>query len=171
MWPVEVKTLKVFPTVDEIIFGNPAAKPAAMVVPEWKTIQARPVAWHSHNWLCRQWLTARHEHAPAIRLFCDGPAQPLLELCARKGWYEMPVSTITKVAKAHDLTYSSGSTEFEQIFTITQSCFPDGSVSDEQVLDMLKSRFISLQPDEEALDVLMHCDDAQEILDKDDEKR
>ena len=95
---------------------------------------------------------------------------PLNELVAKKGWFDMPINTITKVAKSQGLAYTAGTTEFEQLFEVTQSCFAEGSVSDDAVLDMLKHRMVALQPDEGALDILMACDDCQEVFDKQDEQ-
>ena len=57
VWPVQIKVLKaMFPTVEQVVFAHPGASPAYLMLPEWSAICVRPLVWHSHNWLCRQWV-------------------------------------------------------------------------------------------------------------------
>ena len=164
-WEVQLCSYPERPMLEYVKFDMARSKPLAIAFFEWDSIVVRRTEWHSWAWLCYKWPQAPKHAQPALRMYVDGAELPLLKAAAAAAWRGWQNTDLESIAAACRIPITSGATTFELLFDMTKYVL---KCTDAEVLNILKLRLATLQPQAEAVDTLLEVEEAQEVLEKSD---
>ena len=166
-WEVKLVTVPEAPLVAYVDFVGEGCGPVNLVIDDWRVWVARPVVWRSWSFLNLTYPALALTLQPGVRLFTDGPADELATVFAKQGWCNLDVDDLDEVAKSLKLPHRDGDTLFSRLQAMTLAQL---GCDAEAANRHLRTRLVSLYPDDMYMQELVEVDEAAQMLEREDQK-
>ena len=165
-WPVTIEVVPGHKEMQVLRFAEDVSEHVPIVLSTWENVKARTVTWRSVSYQQHYCKKATWRHA--IRAFVTSAEQDLQSIAAANGFWDLPLTTLQKVAHNIGVDITSATSLVDGLFTV---CKEITKYNDDQVLDdCLAPRLEACPPqDNEVMDVLMDVDEAVSCLMRDEQ--
>lgn len=133
---------------------------------DWEGITAIRCRWRSPSWQGCHLPGATW--GPGVRLIPIGEEEPLTHVAARDAWWSLCMADLRRIAGRLDIPIPAAGSLFDIVMAMVQG--PLG-INLEEASDIVAKRLaIGRAEPDEASDIIMHCDEAAQCLDQQDER-
>lgn len=163
-WPVSIGRHQDYPE-HEFLRPEKLSAPKLIPILDFRCVKAFSYTFRSWSWQRLNMPKATERSRPAIRIYRDSAIEPLIRVCARRGWWNLQRTTLLNIAKEIELTIDQNLGLFDVLFRMTQFVL---KTTDEETMSVLAHRVATLRPNDTFSEELLHVDEAAACLDQGD---